>query len=282
MSYKIVRFGSSQIMPPYNPAHTIGTGAARIDAVDAPRGGAFDTLGSEQATTGGREIAVRGIILGSDAEDLKSQYDALCACLGRREKLWRADDAGVMSWVWARLQQVDTTRDPNNTTWLDLSLRFYVYSPLWHGDHYGTWRFDDGYAFDDVDMFFDTGLYHALTNPAGTTINLPNAGTGIIRDFVMHFTPAESPITGLTIIKDRETFITWAGSVAVGASLIVNFGAMSIQNNGVDAYNGFAITTDHKIDDWARLNPGDNFFMIAREGGSAESIVAVEYDDGWI
>jgi hypothetical protein len=76
--------------------------------------------------------------------------------------------------------------------------------------------------------------------------------------------------------------MTWTGTLAVNTQLVIDFGAMSILNSGVNAYSGLVFSTSHKIDDWMRLDPGNNTITLTRTGGGATSEVALSYYDGWV
>jgi hypothetical protein len=80
--------------------------------------------------------------------------------------------------------------------------------------------------------------------------------------------------------------MVWAGTggnaLAVGTQLVVDFGGMGITNNGVNAYGGLTLTTSHKIDDWLRLEPGNNSVIVTKTGGSTSTELAVVYFDGWV
>jgi hypothetical protein len=280
MSYRIYRFGSTQILPRYNISQDTGTGEARIDGIDAPHGGAYDNLGSEQAVPGGYDLVISGNLVGKDKADLQSQNDDLRSYLGKRERLFRNGYQGNAQWVWARLRKISARNDGKFPLRLPVDLYFYVYSSLWNGEKHGSWRFDDGYAFDDG-LSFDTALIYTLTN-AVTTVVLNNGGNGAVRAFDFAITPAGSPITQVKIEKVGKTSMVWAGSVAVGTQLAINFGAMSILNHGANAYSGLTLTANHKIDGWMTLEPGDNMIVVVRSGGSASSKLAISFDDGWV
>jgi len=280
MSYRIYRFGDTQLIPDYEASQDIGTGTARIESVDGPRGGAFDSLGTEQAFRGGFGVKCSGIMIAASASALKVAFDALRAELGKRDKLWRKDDAGLLQWVWARLVSVDVTRKVQNQRHLEMDLSFYVYSPLWNGVVHGTQRFDTGLLFDNG-LYFDHNEVYALS-AAKTTVVLANGGNSVQRGFEFAITPKVSAITALKIEVAGKTSLSWVGTVAVNTQLVFDFGAMGISNNGANAYSGLTINADHKIDDWAQLTAGSTSFDVTRTGGSASSELAVSYYDGWI
>ena len=281
MAYKIYRFGTQQMVPNVNTSQEIGAGAARIEAIDFPHGGAYDQMGNDQSYRGGYAIKVTGTIIGTGADDLVTKYNNLRSYLGKKDRLWRRNDTGGLFWVWARLQSIDATREEKNRRHLEVDLTFYVFSPLWNGDLNGSWRFDSGETFDSG-LLFDTGLIYPLTNTS-TIVTVTNGGNATLRSFEMAITAAGSPITSIRILKANQTDITWTGSLAVGSQLMFDFGGLSIRNSGVDAYSGLVISSaNHKIDDWMMLDPGNNEITIIRTGGSNQSQVSFSYYDGWI
>ena len=283
MAYKYFRFGASQILPGLNISQEIGTGEARIDAIDAPRGGAFDSLGRETASRGGYSLRVSGTItppIGGGPAELTRYYDALRACLGRRDKLWRRGGDGSFHWAWARLVSIEAVREATFQNKQEMSLVFYIFSALWQGTLHGSWRLDDGNALNDG-LTLDTDLIYPLAETV-TPIPIVNNGNALVRDFEIAVTAQSSPITRVRIEKPGETSLVWNGNLQVGNSLVVDFGAMSITNSGVDAYAGLTLTSEHKIDDWMRLDPGVNIVTLTRAGGGPGCSATVVNYDGWI
>ncbi len=269
------------MIPNFNTSQEIGTGKARIEAVDFPHGGAYDQMGRDPSYRGGYTIRARGNLIGTNASDLEAKYNALRAYLGVKDRLWRRNDSGSLYWVWARLENVDVVREEKHQRYLTVDLTFYVFSPLWNGDLHGSWRFDSGEVFDSG-LFFDAGLVTALANTS-TVLTITNGGNAVLRSFEFVITAKTSAITTIRIEKPGQTDLTWAGNLAAESSLVIDFGGLSIRASGVDAYNGLALSSaNHKIDDWLLLNPGANEVTITRTGGGATSAVAVSYYDGWV
>lgn len=277
MSYRIYRFGGSLLLPEFNPVHDIGTGKVRLETIDAPRGGAFDALGKEKAFRGGYALDVSGVLAGSD---LQTQFDALRSCLGKRDKLWRIDDAGAMQWAWARLEEAKSVRKSENINYLDVDVSFFVYSALWNGKRHGSWRLDDGNAIDNSLLLDDA--YVELLASESNELTLVNDGNGTIRTVEFAITPKGSAISSVSIIKQGETAINWSGLVAVDTQLAFNFGALSVTNGGVNAYDGLSLGSGHVIDDWLRMDPGSNAITVTRTGGGAASELAITFYDGWV
>lgn len=281
MSYRLYKFGDTQLFPTAQSVHDIGTGEARIDAMDLPTGGAFDQRGREQSPIKSRNISVSAILIGTSAADLVSKFDALRAYTGKRDKLWRINDSGVYHWVWARLTSVDTERAVENRLHIKVNLTFFIYSPVWNGNLIGTWRLDTGLMLDDG-LFLDAGVTAEL-GTTSKTLTITNGGNVRLRAIEMAITAKTTSITSVIIEKAGETYITWNGTVLPNTQLVFDFGALSVRNNGIEAYSGMILSeANHKIDNWLNIDPGDNTVKITQTGGGATSEVAFTYYDGWI
>lgn len=281
MSYHLYRFGASELLARLNNSEDIGTGQARIEAIDFANGGSYDQLGKEQAVRGGYRVKTQGQIVATDASDLVTQYNTLRSYLGKRERLYRKLDTGDLQWAWARLENIESTREVKNRLYLEIDLTFFLFSPLWNGTINGTWRLDTGEVLDDT-LDLDTTLIEVLDSTTKSIV-LTNDGNAMQRNFEFAITAKATPITEIQIVKVGETDFTWTGTIAVNTQLVIDFGAMSIRNNGVDAYNGFVLSgANHLIDDWLRLSPGNNTIEVTRTGGSNDSELAISYFDGWV
>jgi hypothetical protein len=284
MAFSIYRFGVSEILPTAGGKFDVGTGKAKINSVDFPHGGSFDENGSDQSYRGGYRIKHSCILRGTSSSDLVTKYSTLRSYLGKKDKLYRKVDGSTdLQWVWGRLEEIESTRDSDNINHLNLELTFYVYSPLFNGQLNGSWRLDTGIVLDAPDLVLDTGLIYQLTTTE-TTFTINNGGNAKLHAFEFSISSGSStPITGVRVQKANETDFTWSGNLALGSQLVIDFGSLSIKNSGVDAYNGFLLSTaNHKIDSWATLDSGDNTFTISRIGGAADSSVSVSYYDGWV
>jgi hypothetical protein len=64
---------------------------------------------------------------------------------------------------------------------------------------------------------------------------------------------------------------------------VVDCGARSIKNNGVDAYSGLTLNAGHTTAPWLRLAPGSNTVTITYSGNAdASATVTFSYYDGWV
>jgi hypothetical protein len=55
----------------------------------------------------------------------------------------------------------------------------------------------------------------------------------------------------------------------------------SILNDDADAYADFALTANHHILEWLRLEPGTNTVVVTLTGGGTASTIRFEYADAW-
>jgi hypothetical protein len=281
MAYKIIRFGTSQLIPYYNTTQDIGAGRARIEAVDFPHGGAYDQMGKDQSFRGGYQTKVSGTLIGTSEADLDNQYNALRSYQGKKDRLWRRNGDGSLYWVWARLESVGAIREEQHIRYLPVDITFFVFSPLWNGELRGSWRLDSGEVLDSG-LDLDMGLVTPLVDKT-TILSVVNGGNAVLRSFEFSITAQTTPITSIRIVKADQTDLTWSGVLAVGSQLTIDFGGLSIRNSGLDAYSGLALSLgNHKVDDWMMLDPGTNLITIIRTGGGATSEVAVSYYDGWM
>lgn len=280
MSYRMYRFGTTQLLPGLDISQDIGSSAARIGASDTPRGGASDLLGDGRATRGGYEVKCSGKLQGSSAADLQTQFDALRSYHGKRDRLWRMDDSGSMTWAWARLKQMDATRSAKRYRFVqEVDLTFFVFSPLWYSFPQGQWYLDDGYKFDDG-LYLDDIIRYPLTSTA-TVITIHNSGTGDATTLKLLITAGAVSLSSIRIQTNNGTDLTWTGTLAAGKQLAIDFDEMTIHNDGVDAYAGLALGSGHTLDDWLRLAPGDTTMTLTRTGGS-DSSAEISYYEGWI
>lgn len=283
MAFSLYRFGTSEILPTEGSKFDIGAGKVDLKSISFPHGGEFDLLGNDDAYRGGYEIKYSFILYADSPSELVTKYNTLRSYLGKKDKLYRKVDGTTdLQWVYARLESIDSTRESDNINYLRVDLVFFVYSPLWSGTLHGSWRLDSGFVLDTPDLVFDTGLFYELTTPT-TSFTVTNGGNSKLHTFSFGITASGSPITSIRVQKAGQTDFSWTGNLAVGNTLLIDFGGLSIKNSGVDTYSGFTLSqANHKLDSWAILEPGENVFTITRTGGDNKSNVSVSYYDSWI
>lgn len=282
MSYRLERFGTVTL-PNFNPGSDIGTGDARLQLQELPGGGAFDMLGSEQAQPGPVRLSKRGTVHSDDILALETDFYALRALLGKRDRLYRWRYAsGLTEWCWARLSGINGQRLVGDRYKIDLNIEFMKLSPLWNGARHGDgWLLDAGEYLDTgLELDEESGDIYTLYG-ATTNIVVNNGGNAVVRNAILRIIPGTDAITAVTITKIGETEITYAGTIAPSQILEIDCGAWSVKNNAVDDYDGLTYGSGHAIDGLLRLDPGDNAITIVKVGGNINDRIDLEYYDGW-
>jgi len=260
----IDRFGATYAtataLPQAMASQDLGAGPVQSQAVELPGGGWFDPAGSGQARPRLRELVARGRLSATSETALDTAWAAWRALVGTRSKLWLTMGDGSQRWRWARLVEVPALSEAEHVLWQPLSLRFELLSEVWQGA-----------AHSEV-----TGL-----DESPQACGAPNNGNAPVRNAVVTLTAAGTNITAATFTMTGVSQFSWAGTLLVGNSLVIDCGARTVKNNGADAYSGFSLGAGHAIAEWLRLVAGLNSVLVARTGGSSASTVTISYNDGW-
>lgn len=279
MAYIIERFGSL-MLPEFNTLFALDTVQAKNTMVRTVLNG-FDTAGSGQADQNlPQAIRYRGTILEDTVAGWRDAVDALRALSRTRAYLYRrACDNDEQQFCTARFMSGQAERDFTRPHYAyETTIQFMQFSP-WVGHNHRFWTLDDG---DDLDaaLYLDDAGYTVtlLTSPQATTVN--NGGNRATNNIRLTFTAGAAPITSLTVTCGGAQF-GFSGTVAAGSTLVIDSGAQLVQNGGVAAYAGFALTTNHTIEDWLLFVPGDNILTVTKTGGSTNSTLLIEFQDGW-
>jgi hypothetical protein len=266
MAYWITKFGDtdlSQISLRQNDPLD-----AALGLVTLPAGGVHDPWGSAQAPVRlPYRITADSEYVETTAGAFRTALYAVRALVGTRATLYRSPDgeAANSESVTARLESVRMNRSADNLLVMGVTLTFEALAQVWNGAaHSETITLDASPKSAEID----------------------NDGNGIVRDISITVTATGAPITAL-IIENLETGhvskIKYAGSIAVGQSLVIGCAATTIRNNGVNAYTtAFTLESGHSIREWLRLMPGANTIRVTRTGGDNSSTCVLTYSDGWM
>lgn len=266
MGYWITRFGASTTLPTAAADQMIGPGPIRSSLVRLPGGGVYDTRGTDNATQAGQIISVSGIVSGTSAANLKTNYDKLRALKGDRDKLYRTPDGDGdnSEWMYARCVDVPTRRIADNKLWVPVTLSFELHEPYWHG----AANSDDGTLATTPDTF-----------------EINNAGNAVATQIVLTVIATDAAIDTIVIQGGEPghlSKITYTGEIEANGSLVLDCGAKSVEHQGTEEFDNFAIVTaDHKIDEWLRLMPGNNTIYVTRTGGGVNNTITFDFDDAW-
>lgn len=256
MSYKIVTFDGLNV-PGYNRESGLDT-APGMNGFVATVAGGFDSYGSDIAPMAfPYPLTVRGIV--SEEDDSVQRYviDAERAKARVRGKLKRQpDDGSAEQWCWARLESIAHRRIYNHHGYQILEMTFQAQS---------GWYSDRANQVESI-----SGSPHVMS--------VINDGNRMVTDAILTIRASGSPVTAVTITTANGTHLIWTGSLASGKNLVIDCGAKSIRNDGVNAYGGFSYGVNHSIDDWLRI-AGTMNISIAYTGGANQ--VTIAYNDGW-
>ncbi len=263
MAYLITRFGdeyaTAEVLPTAGGEQPLGAGGVPSGRIRLPGGGSFDAWGRERPQPQAHQITVRGRWSAASVTAMETKVDALAALKGRRSKLWRSNGV-AQRWRYARCLRVEVPAGRGTPTSDEISLDFELEAGPWYG-----------LAHSDT----------ILVDASPKTIAAANGGNARVTNPVITITAAGSAITRIKIAVSGVSELQWDGSLAVAKSLVIDCGARSIKNNGIDAYAGLTLTANHRISDWLRLEPGNNSVVITRTGGDNASSVRLQYSDGW-
>lgn len=279
------RFGTTSL-PSNLPRLPVGTAMTRDTLLALPGGHWFDSQGTEQAPRDNRMIDYECRFYDTSATAVETTFNALKALRGTRDRLYRRLSDDSIQWAHVRLMQVSSMRESENQLWLEITLSFLILSRTWNGQHHGDgWDFDDGEYFDTgLDLDEDTGDTFVLnSSPKKCTIN--NAGNASLRNLIITLTAGSTDITALTVQRLLAAVVVeglgFSGTIVAGTSLVIDCGARSVVNDGVDAYDDFNLGGSHTTEEWITVPPGDVGIRFTRTGGSSDSEVVFDFNDAY-
>lgn len=279
MGYTYERFGDTSL-PQAAPIADLGTGAADPGLQPMAGGGAYNPHGSGRAPMGAKEVSYTGRITGAWTS-LQTQLEALENLIGQQDKLWRRAADFTQRWCYAVLSEVAVSATNENMNYMDIEFVWQLPNPVWHGLHHqAPWKLDDGYYLDDG-LMLDAGDQYVLdTNPKILTIN--NGGLYPVTSLKVTITAGSADITALGIqIPGRNVDFTFGATILAGKSLVIDTGAWTVKNDGVGAYSSLTRLAGHTARGWLELGSGDNSVTVLFTGGSTDSTITWEFDDGW-
>lgn len=266
MTIRIDRFGDVTL-PNYNPQIPLGTGKIKDGLVNIPGDGGYDPWGSGFAPMKPYTLRKRCTLFADTPEDLQDALDEVKGLVSIRDELYATmlHDETIERWAYARCQQVTAERRSETPSGFmqDIEIEFLINPPIWYGEYVSE------------TLILLTG---------DDTFTLTNGGNRIIDDMIIEiYANAAGTITEVEVTKTAGATVyghfIYDGTITSGAGqeLIINCGAASVLNAGVDDYEHFHLQSDHRNDRWIRLNTGDNTINIKRTGGTAFDVAIVKY-----
>ena len=122
-------------------------------------------------------------------------------------------------------------------------------------------------------------------SPTANEAEINNGGNGIVRDIEISIISGDSSPSMTQIDIENEeaghvSHIRFSGTILTNKTLIIDCGALSVKNDGVDAWDDLSVESAHGIDEWLRLKPGNNTIKVTRVGGDADCDALLEFYDG--
>lgn len=267
MTYRLYQFGST-ILPDYNEESDFGLVINVKRALDLPSGGALDLFAGERIRPKSRKVTKMCTLHGVTESELQTQMDALQALVGTAERLWRlriADDN--KHWVDASFDGMPWKRKYGsmNRFLQDVQLSFTVYSPAWYSET--THNYSGGVVLAEPD-----DLTTVLAESGETTVLHIDYTGNIDQPAVIFTITATGTVTLVTINNVWNGYsFSYDGTLISGETLVIDTGAVSVKNNGVDDYAHFHPPANHE--EWMHISPGNNALLITIVGGGKFDIV---------
>lgn len=264
MTYRPSSFGATTL-PTRDLRVDISSDLSKLGLVPLPGAGWFDAQLTEASPAEPPVIKLFARMTAAALATLSTNLDTLRARVGRRDTLTITLPGGSTRWRYARLVglQAESRAEHHlgaNVT-QPVELTFQCVEAWWRG------------AAHDVDV--------TLTGPSPQSMVMANAGNRTVNNAIITVAAVPSNITSLTIAVTGSSSFTFSGTITAGQSLVIDCGAMTVKNNGADAYANFALGGSHVIDDWLRLVSGNTTVVVTWTGGGATSTINFTYDDGY-
>ncbi len=263
MSYQLYSF-AGVLLPTASPQEDVGTGDSKTQIIDLPNGLRFDPWGSDRAPLAKTTVTKACKILAATPTALDAAYKSYEALRGVRDYLVRLRGDGSQERILARCMQVQAQYEARHWQFLPVTFTFELEGPYWSGA-----------AHNQV----------VTLDAIPKTVVLVNNGNITVTDAVVRF-DIGAGIPTISLLKVGVSGVSeWQWTYNLGYpnadNLIVNCGTRSVLHAGINAYGGFSLTANHKIDDWLRLPPGSTTVTITRTGGNSTCTATFTYNDGW-
>ncbi len=227
-----------------------------------PGGGVYDALGTAQHDAQlPRVFEVPIFLAATTAALLETAVDALNAWAGKHDKLWVQNAGATLArWRYAIIDVDMRLTSPAQTS-ITGKCTFTCATPGWHG------------------AASNTGAIPLDTNPHN--VSWTNAGNRPVDNAIITFTAGASNITAATFIVTGVTSFTWTGTLVATKALVIDCGARTVLNDGVDARSGLTRNAAHTINPWLRLAASASTTMAVGFTGAGTPTCGIAASDGW-
>ncbi len=230
--------------------------------VTLPGGGVYDALGTAQHDAQLPRVFEAPIFLAATtAALLETAVDAINAWAGKHDKLW-AQNAGATLARW-RYAIIDVDLKLTSPAQTSITGRCIFTSPQpgWNG------------------AASSTGDIPLDTNPHN--VSWTNAGNRAVDNAIITLTAGANNITAVTFIVAGVSSITWTGTLVATTALVIDCGARTVLNNGVDARSGLTRNVAHTINPWLRLAASASTTVSVGFTGAGTPTCGIAASDGW-
>ncbi|MCC6156137.1 MAG: phage tail family protein [Candidatus Hydrogenedentes bacterium] len=275
--YVIDRFGAISLSQ-FNNEYTLSPVPA-VPSIVSTSAGLFDNDGAGRSRQQFPHAIQYDCVVAEDTyNNNRGTLDALRAAVGTRSRLYRygLDDATIQSCV-ARLVSMPHSWPYEQRGYFKIALNFQQLGP-WQGSDHATWRFDNGYLFN-AGLLFDPNTYKAtLSSTPSQTV--ANGGNLPVDDVILSLTTTVNALTAASFSVAGYSLI-YTGTIAAGATLLIDCGAKAVTVNGVDSYRNLRLGPSHTAEQWFVLQPGNNTIVAGATGTLTGATWQVVFRDGW-
>lgn len=253
MAYALTEF-DGLTLPAYKElgqSDDLGTGLALTSYARMPGGGFYDNYGSGDSPDGQDPIVKESRLIETSAANLLTSLDALRAKKRKRGILKATFHDGTVRWLYARMTEIDHPALRGNLQSLDVRMAFVPEGGVWFAES-------------------QTSYNGTLTAKTGTPqdVNVSNGGNVNVVDMTITVTAGTTTITDITVENTTTgQSVQYTATIATTKALVIDVGALSIQNDGSNGY-GDATISDKA--DWLRLDTGSNTIRFTVTGNTAE------------
>jgi hypothetical protein len=275
MSHYLTTFGTLNL-PACGMQLPLSIGPVEVAPIPLLSGGAMNPYGAAGlAVRRGAVLSYRVTVSGKTPREFLHNLDAVMAPMGTQDTLTKIVPDDTYRWVTALMLDTSGSVTVQDTRHAAVTLTWLVLSPYWYASAGTDSTYSDMYDGDDLPVLW------AESYDIGDTVPMPpmvNAGNAPVHDVVFTITADGCDVTSVTIVNTTTDYtLVWTGTLVNGNDLVIDCGAKSITNNGVDAYYQLIEPANQEL--WMELAPGDNAWLLRLTG--CDAIVRVQYASAW-
>jgi hypothetical protein len=263
MSYYITAF-DGLTLPTAKPLHDISSDESMDMGIQVAGGGYYDANGTDRANAKLHPIRVKALLTAATAGALSTAYDAIKAKRGKYGTITMTPGGGTVTRTrMGRMLDVNADNEPGQITYTPIDITFMPTKRGWDGT-------------------FHNDSFNLTTSPG--TVTFANNGNRRTTDAVITIYAGANITSAIFSLSNNpySCVFQWSGgTVATGQSLVIDCGALTALNNGVDAWSQLSRLAQHQVDELLRLEPGNNSIVVTLTGGGTVSSVNFAHSDGW-